>query len=111
MESSIEDTGVGFNDFQPADGVEQENSEIASALQREATETEKFKEEFDDGLAMADDPKDELTKQAVEYIQASGDVDEVNPVSYSQKNRGAIDGWGFKGDDDLTYVDSNFPVS
>lgn len=105
MESSIEDTGVGFNDFQPADGVEQENSEIASALQREATETEKFKEEFDDGLAMADDPKDELTKQAVEYIQASGDVDEVNPVSYSQKNRGAIDGWGFKGDDDLTYVD------
>ena len=105
MEASIEESGEHFDDFLPADGQEQQSSEISKILQKELTETEEFKEEFDDVLAMSDDPKAALTEQAVQYVQASCDADEVNLVSYSKRNNGAINGWGFKGDEDQTYVD------
>ena len=65
MEASIEESGEHFDDFLPADGQEQQSSEISKILQKELTETEEFKEEFDDVLAMSDDPKAALTEQAV----------------------------------------------
>ena len=105
METSIEEPDEHFDDFQPADGQEQQSSEISKVLQRELTETEEFKKEFDEGLSLSDDPKAALTEQAVDYIQRSGDADEVNIVSYSKRNNGAIDGWGFNGDEEQTYVD------
>jgi len=105
MGTSIEESDEQFGDFQPEDGQEQENVEISKVLERELSETEEFKEDFDDVLAMSDDPKAALTEQAVQYVQASCDADEVNLVSYSKRNNGAIDGWGFKGDEEQTYVD------
>lgn len=50
METSIEEPDEHFDDFQPADGQEQQSSEISKVLQRELTETEEFKKEFDEGL-------------------------------------------------------------
>ena len=105
MDTVIGDSGSEeFNDF-PAEGQEQENRTVPPVIQRELTETEKFKKDFDEELEGDDDPEAGFTNQAIEYIQASGDVDDVSQVSYSRGNTVAIDGWSFKGDEDLTYID------
>ena len=74
MGTSIEESDEQFGDFQPEDGQEQENVEISKVLERELSETEEFKEDFDDVLAMSDDPKAALTEQAVQYVQASCEI-------------------------------------
>lgn len=67
---------------------------------------EQFKADFDEQLQMAEDPKSKLEELVIEYIQVSGDVDEVNRASYINGNNAiAIDGWSFKGDEDLTSID------
>ena len=104
METFIEDTNSDFTDF-PEEGQEQESRTVPPAIQRELTETEKFKKDFDEELEAYDDPEAEFANLAIEYIQASGDVDDVSLVSYSRGNTVAIDGWSFKGDEDLTYID------
>lgn len=95
-----------FDDFKPAE--EQGafvNETIGSVIEKELTEVEQFKEDFDDQLLMADNPKDDLTQIIVGYIQGCGDVNQVNICSYKSKNGVALDGWGFNGDEDLTTID------
>ena len=95
-----------FDDFKPAE--EQGafvNETIGSVIQKELTEVEQFKEDFDDQLLMAENPKDDLTQIIVGYIQGCGDVNQVNICSYKSKNGVALDGWGFNGDEDLTTID------
>ena len=99
---SEEESSDYFNDFSEQ---EQEYSQTTEAFQRELTETEKFKKDFDEELGLSDDPEAELANLAIEYIQASGDAAEVNQVNYSSRNAGAIDGWGFSGDEDQTNID------
>lgn len=103
METFIEDTNSDFTDF-PEEGQEQESRTVPPAIQRELTETEKFKKDFDEELEAYDDPEAEFANLAIDYIQSSGDADDVNKVSYSS-GYVAIDGWGFSGDEDQTNID------
>ena len=102
----FDSTSEVFDDFKPAE--EQGafvNETIGSVIEKELTEVEQFKEDFDDQLLMADNPKDDLTQIIVGYIQGCGDVNQVNICSYKSKNGVALDGWGFNGDEDLTTID------
>lgn len=95
-----------FDDFHlPETETENIDPTINKIVEKELSEVEQFKSEFDDQLQMSDDPKTELANLVVEYIQGSGDVDEVSQVSYNKGNSVAIDGWSFKGDEDLTSID------
>lgn len=64
-----------FDDFKPA---EEQNSfindAISNVIEKELSEVEQFKEDFDEQLLMADNPKDNLTQIIVGYIQGCGDV-------------------------------------
>lgn len=95
-----------FDDFKPAE--EQGafvNETIGNVIERELTEVEQFKEDFDEQLLMADNPKDNLTQIIIGYVQGCGDVNHVNICSYKSKNGVALDGWSFSGDEDLTTID------
>ena len=95
-----------FDDFKPAE--EQGtfvNETIGNVIERELTEVEQFKEDFDEQLLMADNPKDDLTQIIIGYVQGCGDVNHVNICSYKSKNGVALDGWSFSGDEDLTTID------
>lgn len=75
-----------FDDFKPApEQVAFVNEAIGSVIEKELTEVEQFKEDFDDQLLMADNPKDDLTQIIVGYIQGCGDVNQVNICSYKSK--------------------------
>lgn len=96
-----------FDDFKVAEeSPEMENVFANTIVAKELTEVEQYKEEvLDEILGMADSPKDELTQLVVGYIQAMGDVDQVNLCSYDNGNGVALDGWGFNGDEDLVSID------
>lgn len=96
-----------FDDFKVVeDAVESENVVANTIVARELTEVEQYKEDMlDEILGMAESPKDELTQLVVSYIQAMGDVDQVNICSYDNGNGVALDGWGFNGDEDMTSID------
>lgn len=94
-----------FDDFKPAGEATVENKEIKKVLEKELSEIEEFKVDFDDQLQMSNHPKDELTNIVVQYIQGVGDVNQVNICSFEGKNGVAIDGWGFSGDEDTTTID------
>lgn len=96
-----------FDDFKVAEeSPEMENVVANTIVAKELTEVEQYKEEvLDEILGMADSPKDELTQLVVGYIQAMGDVDQVNLCSYDNGNGVALDGWGFNGDEDLVSID------
>lgn len=96
-----------FDDFKMAeDANEKENTFTNTIVAKELTEVEQYKEEvLDEVLGMSDSPKDELTQLVVGYIQAMGDVDQVNICSYDNGNGVALDGWGFNGDEDLISID------
>lgn len=93
-----------FDDFKVAEAT-YVNEEISKVFEKELTEVEQFKEDFDDMLAMADSPKDLLTDTVIGYIQGMGDVDNVNICSYNNGVGVALDGWGFNGDEDMTSID------
>ena len=93
-----------FDDFKPA-GESYVNENISSVLQKEQTQVEEFKENFDDQLLMSDHPADQLTEIVIGYIQGVGDVNQVNLCSYKAKNGVALDAWGFSGDEDMTTID------
>jgi hypothetical protein len=85
-----------FDDFKPAEEQTAYVSDaICNVIEKELSEVEQFKEDFDEQLLMADNPKDILTQIIVEYIQGCGDVNQVNICSYKSKNGVALDGWGF----------------
>lgn len=94
-----------FDDFKPAGEATVENKEIKKVLEKELSEIEEFKVDFDEQLQMSNHPKDELTNIVVQYIQGVGDVNQVNICSFEGKNGVAIDGWGFSGDEDTTTID------
>ncbi len=94
-----------FDDFKPAGEATVENKEIKKVLEKELSEIEEFKVDFDDQLQMSNHPKDELTNIVVQYIQGVGDVNQVNICSFEGKNGVALDGWGFSGDEDTTTID------
>lgn len=95
-----------FDDFHlPQTETENVDPTINKIVEKELSEVEQFKADFDDQLQMSEDPRSELTNLAIDYIQGSGDVDEVSQVSYNKANKVAIDGWSFKGDEDLTSID------
>ena len=95
-----------FDDFEPKEEQTAYVSDaICNVIEKELSEVEQFKEDFDDQLLMADNPKDVLTQIIVGYIQGCGDVNQVNICSYKSKNGVALDGWGFNGDEDLTTID------
>lgn len=96
-----------FNDFKAAEKtVEVESIVVDTIVAKELTEVEQYKEDvLDEILGMAENPKDELTQLVVGYIQAMGDVDQVNICSYDNGNGVALDGWGFNGDEDLVSID------
>lgn len=101
MDNNIEE----FDDFKPAGEINVENKEIKKVLEKELSEIEKFKVDFDEQLQMSNHPKDELTNIVVQYIQGVGDVNQVNICSFEGKNGVALDGWGFSGDEDTTTID------
>jgi len=96
-----------FDDFKVADKApEMENEVTNTIVVKEITEVERYKDEvLDVALGTADSPKDELTRMVVSYIQAMGDVDQVEFCSYNNGRGVALDGWGFNGDEDLISVD------
>lgn len=95
-----------FDDFKPAEEqVAFVNEAIGSVIEKELTEVEQFKEDFDEQLLMADNPKDDLTQIIIGYVQGCGDVNHVNICSYKSKNGVALDGWSFSGDEDITTID------
>ena len=96
-----------FDDFKVAEETPEVENAIANTIvAKELTEVEQYKEDIlDEILGMADSPKDELTKLVVGYIQAMGDVDQVNICSYDNGNGVALDGWGFNGDEDMVSID------
>ena len=96
-----------FDDFKPVGETVKVNKEIGKVLEKELSEVEQFKEDFDDQLMLSDRPKDQLTDIVVQYIQGVGDVNQVNICSYQSKNGVALDGWGFSGDDEMTSYDEN----
>ena len=93
-----------FNDFMEPE-ASYVNEAIGKVFEKELSEVEQFKEDLDDQLMMADNPKDELTNMIVGYIQGMGDVDQVNICSYDNGKGVALDGWGFSGDDEMTSID------
>ena len=93
-----------FDDFKPAD-ESYVNENIGSVLQKEQTQVEEFKENFDDQLLMSEHPADQLTEVVIGYIQGVGDVNQVNMCSYKANNGVALDAWGFSGDEDMTTID------
>lgn len=93
-----------FNDFKPADSLFMSDA-IKNILSKEQSDVEEFKENFDDQILMSNYPEDELTSIVVGYVQAAGDVNQVNLCSYRAKNGVGIDGWGFNSDDDSTIID------
>lgn len=96
-----------FDDFKVVEASsEMGNIVVNTIVAKELTEVEQYKEEvLDEILGMAESPKDELTQLVVGYIQAMGDVDQVNICSYDNGNGVALDGWGFNGDEDLVSID------
>lgn len=100
------DNNEEFNDFKLP---EEETAFVNEAVKREAeeniTELEAFKENFDEPLLESENPKDKLTEIVLEYIQESGDVNEVSVCTYDSNNGIALDGWEFNGDEDLVTVD------
>ena len=95
-----------FDDFKPAEEPAAfVNETIGNVIERELTEVEQFKEDFDEQLLMADNPKDNLTQIIIGYVQGCGDINHVNICSYKSKNGVALDGWSFSGDEDLTTID------
>lgn len=94
-----------FDDFKPVGETTVFNKEIGKVLEKELSEVEQFKKDFDEQLMLSDRPKDQLTDIVVQYIQGVGDVDQVNICSYQSKNGVALDGWGFNGDDEMTTID------
>ena len=96
-----------FDDFKVADETAEVGNIVANTIvAKELTEVERYKEDvLDETLGMADSPKDELTQLVVGYIQAMGDVNQVNLCSYDNGNGVALDGWGFNGDEDLVSID------
>jgi hypothetical protein len=93
-----------YDDFKPAEAAFV-NNDLSKVLEKELSEIEAFKEDFDDQLMMNPHPQDELTSIAIAYIQGAGDVNQVNICNYHAKNGVALDAWGFNGDDDTTIVD------
>lgn len=97
-----------FDDFKKAENSIEtiEDSKTNAIVTKELTEVEQYKEDIlDETLGMAENPKDELTQLVIGYIQAMGDVDQVNICSYDSGNGVALDGWGLNGDEDLTSID------
>lgn len=96
-----------FDDFKVAEeNVEFENMVATNIVARELTEVEQYKEDMlDETLGISENPKDELTQMIVGYIQAMGDVDQVNFCSYDNGNGVALDGWGVNGDEELISID------
>ena len=59
-----------FDDFKPAEEPAAfVNETIGNVIERELSEVELFKEEFDDQLFMSDNPKDNFTQNIVGDIQ------------------------------------------
>lgn len=81
-----------FDDFKPVGETVVVNKEIGKVLEKELSEVEQFKEDFDEQLMLSDRPKDQLTDIVVQYIQGVGDVNQVNVCSYQSKNGVALDG-------------------
>ena len=94
-----------FDDFKVAESPIAEYEAINKVFQKELSEVEKFKEDFDDQLLFSDNPKDLLTEMIVGYVQGVGDVNQVNICSYRARNGVALDAWGFNGDDEITTID------
>ena len=94
-----------FDDFKVAEPSVGYNETIGKVFEKELTEVEQFKEDFDDQLLFSDNPKDLLTEMIVGYIQGVGDVNQVNICSYRARNGVALDAWGFNGDEDVTTID------
>ena len=96
-----------FDDFKVVEETTESENVVANTIvAKELTEVERYKEDvLDEILGMAESPKNELTQMVVGYIQAMGDVDQVNICSYDNGNGVALDGWGFNGDEDLTSID------
>ena len=84
-----------FDDFKIVEASSEMGNIVANTIvAKELTEVEQYKEEvLDEILGMAESPKDELTQLVVGYIQAMGDVDQVNICSYDNGNGVALDGW------------------
>lgn len=96
-----------FDDFkEPEDSKLYQNPVTNNIFAKELTEVEKYKEDvLDEILNISDNPKDQLTQLVVGYVQAMGDVNQVNICSYDNGNGVALDGWGFNGDEDLVSID------
>lgn len=94
-----------FDDFKVVEESSEMGNIVANTIvAKELTEVEQYEEEvLDEILGMADSPKDELTQLVVGYIQAMGDVDQVNICSYDNGNGVALDGWAT-----MVIVGSNF---
>lgn len=93
-----------FDDFQS--GVTSYvNEDIERVIERELSEIESYKEEFDEQLVMLDEPSDTLTEIGIGYIQATGEVNQVTVSNYRAKKGVGLDAWGFNGDDENTTVD------
>ncbi len=93
-----------FDDFEQQSSFV--NETIGKVFEKEQTEVEEFKENsIDSVISMADSPRDELLDMFVQYIQGSGDINQVTPCSYHGGRGVALDGWGFNGDDDITTID------
>lgn len=100
------DNNEVFDDFKPAEEQTAYVSDaICNVIEKELSEVEQFKEDFDEQLLMADNPKDDLTQIIIGYVQGCGDVNHVNICSYKSKNGVALDGWSFSGDEDITTID------
>lgn len=94
-----------FDDFVTPETPTYVNETVGKVFEKELSEIEQFKEDLDDQLQMAENPKDLLTEMIIGYIQGVGDVNQVNICSYRAKNGVALDAWGFNGDEDMTTVD------
>jgi hypothetical protein len=81
------------------------SSEINRVLEKEQSEIEKYKEDFDDQLVMSPNPEDVLIDIAIGYIQGVGDVNQVNKCEYNTGNGVALNAWSFSGDEDTTVID------
>ena len=82
-----------FDDFKVAELPIAEYEAINKVFQKELSEVEKFKEDFDDQLLFSDNPKDLLTEMIVGYVQGVGDVNQVNISSYRAIIGVALDAW------------------
>ncbi len=94
-----------FDDFKAPESSSYVNEAIGKVFEKELSEVEQFKEDFDEQLLWAENPQELLTEMMVEYIQGAGDVSQVEFCSYRSKNGVGIDAWGFNGDEDLTTID------